>query len=127
MLTAVSLLPPELEVEVVVFGEVFVVCGPEVGGEVLPATVGEEHDDVGFFAALLVLGGGALGSPQGGASGNAGEDAFLLHELLGAGEGVLGADDDAAVKDGVVEDWRDEALVHAAEALDTVARVRRRG
>ena len=58
---------------------------------------------------------------------DAGEDAFLLHQLLRRREGVLRVDDDAAVEHDLVEDGRDEALVEAAQALHAVAGVRRRG
>src|SRR3990172_12878566 len=108
-------LPPDLVFDVL--GEVFVVGGPELGAEVLPAAVGEETDDVAGVEAL----GDALGGLHDGAGGDAGEDAFLLGQLLGRGEGRARVDNDLAVEDALVEDGRDEALLQAAQALDEVA------
>src|SRR5690606_33293393 len=66
--------------------------GVDAGGEVLPAAVGDDEDDVGALPGLLCLLCHADGRVQGGSRGDAREDALLAEEFAGAGDGVGGAD-----------------------------------
>jgi ferritin-like protein len=75
-------------------GQVVVVDGPQVGGEVLPATVGEQRDDL----AALHAGGDALCRLHHRARRDAGEDALLLRQFLGGGEGGAAVHHHAAVR-----------------------------
>src|ERR1051326_8832295 len=76
---------------------------PEVGGEVLPAPVGEYADDDG---ALVLLAGEAEGDVDDRAGGDAREDALAIEERPDAGDGVLVRDEDLAVDLRDVEDRR---------------------
>src|SRR5690349_21430784 len=66
---ALRRLPPGLTFDVL--WQVAVVLVPEVAAQVLPTPIRQQHDDVRLFEAL----GGALGSPQHGATADAGKDA----------------------------------------------------
>src|SRR5690606_32237213 len=92
----------------------------DAGGEVLPAAVGDDEDDVGAPALLQGLPADAEGRVQGRSGGDAREDALLLEQLPGAGDRVGGADRVAGGQDGGVVQLGDEALVEVAQAVDQV-------
>src|SRR3990170_6718027 len=77
-----SLLPPYLPLHLFRL-EVRVLLRPQAGGQVLPAAVGEEGDDV----AAIHPRGDPLGGAQDGARRYAPEDAFVVHELFHCRQG----------------------------------------
>src|SRR4051794_36855938 len=86
-------------------------AGVGAGGEVLPAAVADDEADVRVPAGRDLLVGDAERGVQDRAGRDAGEDAFALHQLTGAVDGVLRPDREPRVEQGgVVELW-DEALV----------------
>src|SRR3990170_888546 len=89
-----ALLPPYLPFHLFRL-EVRVLLRPQAGGQVLPAAVGEEGDDV----AALHPRGDPLGGAQDGARRYAREDAFVVHELLHGREGGKRVDDDPSVQE----------------------------
>src|SRR3990172_6132763 len=113
-----ALSPPPLPFHILRL-ELRVLLRPQAGGQVLPAAVGEEGDDV----AALHPRGDPLGGAQDGARGYAREDAFVVHELLHGCEGGERVHYDPPVQQGLVEDGGDEPLLQAAQPLDEVARV----
>src|ERR1700753_787490 len=114
---ALSRLPPDGGVEVL---DLLEGLGVDAGGEVLPAVVGDQEDDVA---------GVELTGDAGGDAGDraAGEDALLLEELLRPDDRVAVGDHDFAVEKGDVDDRRDEAVIEGAEALDELSLFRLRG
>src|ERR1700744_287010 len=107
-------LPPDGGVEILDLLERLRV---DTGGEVLPAVVGDQEDDV----AGVELTGDAGGDAGDGAAGDAGEDALLLEQLLRPDDRVAVGDHDFAVEKVAVVDRRDEAVVERAEALDQLS------
>ena len=93
---------------------------PEVGGEVLPAAVGEHADD----DALLELAREPAGDVQDGAARDAGEDALALEERVHARDRLLVRDEQLPVELRDVEDRRHVAVVERAQAHHRVARQR---
>ena len=96
-------------------------AGVGAGGEVLPATVADDEDDVGPAAGRDLL----VGDPERGVQDRAGrdpgEDALALHQLAGAVDGVVGAHAEARVQQRGVVELGDEALVDVAQAVDQLA------
>src|SRR3982751_6362044 len=72
----------------------------DAGGEVLPAVVGDQEDDV----AGVELTGDAMGDRGDRAGRDTGEDALLLEQFLGPDDRVAVVDHDLAVEQGDVDD-----------------------
>ena len=89
------------------------IASPEVGLQVLPAGVGEDHDDVALVEPLRELEAGV----QHGAGTDAAEDAFALHHQPRRAKRVAAAHEDLAVEEAEVEDRRDEAVGEALQPL----------
>src|SRR3972149_4809085 len=98
--------------------EVRVLLRPQAGGQVLPAAVGAERDDV----AAIHPGGAPRGGAQDGARRYAREDAFVVHELFHCREGGARVHYYTPVQQRLVEDGRYEPLLQATQPLDEVAR-----
>src|SRR3954451_22175439 len=86
-------------------------------GQVLPAVVADDEDDV----ALVQLAGDAHGDRRDGARGDAGEDALLVEQPACPHDRVVVGDEDLPVQQGEVDDRRDEAVVERAQALHGLA------
>src|SRR3954469_3827544 len=86
-------------------------------GQVLPAVVADDEDDV----ALVQLAGDAHGDRRDGAGGDAREDALLVEQLLRPHDRVVVGHEDLAIEQREVDDRRDEAVVERAQALDGLA------
>src|SRR4249920_1902464 len=103
-------LPPDGRVEVL---DLLDRLRVDARGEVLPAVVGDQEDDV----AALELAGDAGGDGGDGAGRDAGEDALLVEQALGPDDRVAVGDHDLAVEDREVDDRRDEAVVEGSQPL----------
>src|SRR4051794_39692180 len=86
-------------------------------GQVLPAVVADDEDDV----ALVQLAGDAHGDRRDRARRDAGEHALLVEEPARPDDGVVVRDEDLPVEQAQVDDRRDEAVVERAQALDRLA------
>src|SRR5262249_42573944 len=84
-------LPPNRRVEVL---DLLDRLRVDAGGEVLPAVVGDDEDDV----AALELAGDAVGDRGDRTGGDAGEDALLVEQLLRPDDRVAVGDHDLAVE-----------------------------
>src|SRR4051794_39017624 len=90
-----------------------------MSAQVFPTAVGEEDGDVAAVHPLA----DAHRAREGGARGDAGEDAFAPEQLLGEPDAVLARDHDFTVEERGIEDRRDESLIHVAQALDQIAQI----
>ena len=91
--------------------------GVDARGEVLPAVVADDEDDV----ALVQLVGDAHRDRGDRARGDAREEALLVEQLARPDDRVAVGDEDLAVQQREVDDRRDEAVVERAQALDRLA------
>ncbi len=91
------------------------------GGEIFPATIGDQEGHVGAPPRLDRLVRDIERRMQDRARGEAREEAFDLDELPGTQHRVAGADGEAAGEDGGVVELGDVALVEVAEAVDELA------
>src|SRR4051794_13710136 len=108
------LLPPERRLQRL---DLLDGLGVQAAGEVLPAVVGDDEDDV----ALVELGGDAVRDAGDRARGDAGEDALLVEQLARPEDRVVVGDEDLAVQQRQVDDRRDVAVVERAQPLDGLA------
>src|SRR6266480_84202 len=86
-------------------------------GEVLPAVVADDEDDV----ALVELAGDARGDRGDRPRGDTGEQAFLLEQLASPDDRVAVGDEDLAIEQGQIDDRWDEPVVERAQPLDRLA------
>src|SRR3954471_16710807 len=107
-------LPPDGGVQVL---DLFDGARVDAAGEVLPAVVADDEDDV----ALVHLVGDPHRDRRDRAARDAGEDALLVEQLARPHHGVVVGHEDLAVQQRQVDDRRDEAVVEGAQPLDRLA------